>query len=40
MNMSLSVIKIIPIAVGQVNFTGLTLDLELTPYAEKDGVRW
>ena len=38
--MSLSFIKIIPISVGQVNMTGLTVDLTLAPFAEKDGVRW
>jgi len=23
-----------------MNFTGLTIDLQLTPYEEEDGVRW
>ena len=38
--MSLSFIKIIPISVGQVNMTGLTVDLEIAPFEEEDGVRW
>lgn len=40
MDLTMTGLYIIPLSAGAVNMTGLTLDLELTPYDENDGVRW